>query len=109
MRRFESSLPSHAEPRTRRARGGLSVTIAAVVLAAGHGTRFKSATPKVLHEIAGWPLVRHVYQAVREADCRPIVVVTQAGVDLSTAVGTGACLVEQLAPLKAKLFFMLIF
>ena len=95
MRRFESSLPSHAEPRTRRARDGLSVTIAAVVLAAGHGTRFKSATPKVLHEVAGWPLVRHVYQTVREAGCMPIVVVTQPGVDLSTAVGTGARLVEQ--------------
>ncbi len=34
--------------------------IAVVVLAAGAGTRMKSATPKVLHPLAGWPMVRHV-------------------------------------------------
>ncbi len=31
-----------------------------VVLAAGQGTRMKSATPKVLHEIAGIPMIGHV-------------------------------------------------
>src|SRR5262245_28346588 len=36
--------------------------IAVVVLAAGAGTRMKSALPKVLHPLAGWPLVRHVLQ-----------------------------------------------
>ena len=34
--------------------------IAVVVLAAGAGTRMKSALPKVLHPLAGWPMVRHV-------------------------------------------------
>jgi len=33
---------------------------AVVVLAAGEGTRMRSATPKVLHEIAGLPLIGHV-------------------------------------------------
>ncbi len=34
-----------------------------VVLAAGAGTRMKSSTPKVLHEIAGAPLIDHVIRA----------------------------------------------
>ena len=31
-----------------------------VVLAAGEGTRMKSATPKVLHKVAGRPMLSHV-------------------------------------------------
>jgi len=34
-----------------------------VVLAAGKGTRMKSALPKVLHEAAGFPLIEHVLRA----------------------------------------------
>ena len=34
--------------------------IAVVVLAAGASTRMKSAVPKVLHPLAGWPMLRHV-------------------------------------------------
>src|SRR5665213_1824764 len=41
---------------------------AAIVLAAGEGTRLKSAHPKVLHEIAGRPMVRHVLDAVQPLD-----------------------------------------
>ncbi|MGJ5899083.1 bifunctional UDP-N-acetylglucosamine diphosphorylase/glucosamine-1-phosphate N-acetyltransferase GlmU [Streptomyces niveiscabiei] len=39
---------------------------AVVVLAAGEGTRMKSATPKVLHELCGRTLVGHVLAAARE-------------------------------------------
>ena len=38
---------------------------AAVILAAGEGTRLNSARPKVLHEIAGQPMIRHVIAALR--------------------------------------------
>jgi bifunctional UDP-N-acetylglucosamine pyrophosphorylase / glucosamine-1-phosphate N-acetyltransferase len=38
--------------------------IAVVVLAAGAGTRMKSSLPKVLHPLAGWPMVRHVLETV---------------------------------------------
>jgi bifunctional UDP-N-acetylglucosamine pyrophosphorylase/glucosamine-1-phosphate N-acetyltransferase len=38
---------------------------AAIVLAAGEGRRLKSARPKVLHEIAGQPMIRHVIDALR--------------------------------------------
>ena len=34
--------------------------VAVVILAAGAGTRMKSATPKVLHPLAGLPLIGHV-------------------------------------------------
>src|SRR5687767_4710919 len=39
----------------------------AVVLAAGEGTRMRSARPKVLHQIAGQSLLAHVLCAVRHA------------------------------------------
>ncbi|MBB1255384.1 bifunctional UDP-N-acetylglucosamine diphosphorylase/glucosamine-1-phosphate N-acetyltransferase GlmU [Streptomyces alkaliterrae] len=48
---------------------------AVVVLAAGEGTRMKSATPKVLHEICGLSLVGHVVAASRELDPEHLVVV----------------------------------
>ncbi|MBJ6639024.1 bifunctional UDP-N-acetylglucosamine diphosphorylase/glucosamine-1-phosphate N-acetyltransferase GlmU [Streptomyces sp. DHE7-1] len=48
---------------------------AVVVLAAGEGTRMKSATPKVLHQICGRSLVGHVLAAARELDPANLVVV----------------------------------
>ena len=48
---------------------------AVVVLAAGEGTRMKSKTPKVLHEICGRSLVGHVVSAARELDPEHLVVV----------------------------------
>ncbi|MBJ7533037.1 bifunctional UDP-N-acetylglucosamine diphosphorylase/glucosamine-1-phosphate N-acetyltransferase GlmU [Rhodomicrobium vannielii ATCC 17100] len=39
----------------------------AVVLAAGQGTRMKSALPKVLHPVGGLPLVAHVIKAATDA------------------------------------------
>ncbi|KIE26228.1 bifunctional N-acetylglucosamine-1-phosphate uridyltransferase/glucosamine-1-phosphate acetyltransferase [Streptomyces sp. MUSC 125] len=48
---------------------------AVVVLAAGEGTRMKSATPKVLHQICGRSLVGHVLAAARELDPENLVVV----------------------------------
>ena len=38
--------------------------LACVVLAAGKGTRMKSALPKVLHKLAGKPMISHVLDAV---------------------------------------------
>ena len=35
----------------------------AVVLAAGKGTRMRSSLPKVLHPVAGKPMVQHVLEA----------------------------------------------
>jgi bifunctional UDP-N-acetylglucosamine pyrophosphorylase / glucosamine-1-phosphate N-acetyltransferase len=38
-----------------------------IILAAGEGTRMKSALPKVLHQIAGLPMVAHVVKAAEAA------------------------------------------
>ena len=42
-------------------------TCLAIVLAAGEGTRMRSARPKVLHRIAGQSLLAHVLDAVSKA------------------------------------------
>jgi len=49
--------------------------IAAVILAAGHGTRMRSATPKVLHEIGALPMIGHVIDAARRLDPERMAVV----------------------------------
>src|ERR1700755_689370 len=54
---------------------------AAIVLAAGEGTRMNSARPKVLHELAGRPMIRHVIEAVRPLDPAATVVVLAPGMD----------------------------
>jgi bifunctional UDP-N-acetylglucosamine pyrophosphorylase/glucosamine-1-phosphate N-acetyltransferase len=54
---------------------------AAVILGAGMGTRMKSATPKVMHAVAGLPILGHVIAAAKRAGCSRIVVVTAPGAD----------------------------
>lgn len=50
--------------------------VAAIVLAAGKGTRMKSATHKVLHPVAGRPMILHLLDALGElAPERTVVVV----------------------------------
>ena len=50
--------------------------LTAVILAAGLGTRMKSALPKVLHPIAGRPLLHYAVRAAFEAGVEQAVVVT---------------------------------
>ncbi len=47
----------------------------AIVLAAGEGTRMKSARPKVLHEVAGRSMLGHVLAGVTEAGADQVAVV----------------------------------
>ncbi len=55
------------------------MTVAAVILAAGHGTRMKSTLPKSLHPLAGRPLIEWSLRAVEGlSDLRPVVVVGHA-------------------------------
>jgi bifunctional UDP-N-acetylglucosamine pyrophosphorylase/glucosamine-1-phosphate N-acetyltransferase len=58
---------------------------AVIVLAAGEGTRMKSATPKVLHTIGGRSLVGHVVAACERLDPDHLVVVVGHGRDAVTA------------------------
>lgn len=47
-----------------------------IILAAGEGTRMRSATPKVLHPVGGMPIIGHVARAAREAGSTKIALVT---------------------------------
>ncbi|HEX2193420.1 MAG TPA: bifunctional UDP-N-acetylglucosamine diphosphorylase/glucosamine-1-phosphate N-acetyltransferase GlmU [Candidatus Limnocylindria bacterium] len=59
---------------------------AAIVLAAGHGTRMRSRVPKVLHPLAGRPMLSHVLDALAVAGIEHRVVVTGYGADAVEAV-----------------------
>ena len=77
----------------------MSSRLAAVVMAAGLGTRMKSAVPKHLHALLGRRVVDWVLDAARDAGAEPLVVVASpdtrdAYVDHTVAVqerplGTG--------------------
>jgi bifunctional UDP-N-acetylglucosamine pyrophosphorylase/glucosamine-1-phosphate N-acetyltransferase len=51
--------------------------LAIVILAAGKGTRMKSATPKLLHKLAGVTVVSHVLATARELDAAHVVTVVR--------------------------------
>jgi bifunctional UDP-N-acetylglucosamine pyrophosphorylase/glucosamine-1-phosphate N-acetyltransferase len=53
--------------------------LAAVVLAAGEGTRMKSSVPKVLHPLCGRPMLLYVVGALEQLDLQRIVVVVGHG------------------------------
>ena len=50
------------------------MALSVVILAAGQGTRMKSATPKVLHEISGKPMLFHAIDAAQKVSDDIIVV-----------------------------------
>jgi len=51
----------------------------AIILAAGQGTRMKSARPKVLHELCGRPMIHHVVSAAMAAGAEDVIVVVGHG------------------------------
>lgn len=71
--------------------------LAAVILAAGMGKRMNSDLPKVLHPVAGRPMILHVIAAVRGLSPAHVVVVTgyQAGRVEAACAGTGVDFVRQ--------------
>ncbi len=54
-------------------------SIAAVVLAAGHGRRMRSELPKVLHLVGGRPMVHYPVRAALAVGANPVVVVVGVG------------------------------
>ena len=69
---------------------------AAVVLAAGQGTRMRSRLPKVLHPLAGRSMLDHVLDALRDAGVARSVVVTGHGADaVEAAVASRAATARQ--------------
>ena len=69
---------------------------AAIVLAAGQGTRMRSRIPKVLHPLAGRPMLDHVLDALAEAGVARSIVVTGHGADaVEAAIADRAATVRQ--------------
>ena len=67
-----------------------------VVLAAGKGTRMKSALPKVLHRVGGKHMLQHVLDAAKAAGAKRNIVVTGFGGEtVREAIGGQAEFVTQ--------------
>ena len=74
--RVDRSVQTDARAKPARPEdGAASGALAAIVLAAGQGTRMKSAVPKHLHPLLGRRLVDWVIEAVRPLGADPLVVV----------------------------------
>ena len=75
-------------------------SLQAVILAAGKGTRMKSARAKVLHPVLGVPLLEHVLRTVEGTGAAPIAVVVghQAEAVEATFAGRGLTFVRQDPP-----------
>ena len=69
-----------------------------IVLAAGLGTRMRSATPKVLHVAAGRPLIAHVMGALAALGARPVVVLSSESAAARTLLPDGALVAMQDPP-----------
>jgi len=94
------------------------VALHVVILAAGKGTRMKSSRPKVLHALAGRPVIEHVLRAVDALRADSTVVVIGHGADdvraalaertslqfavQSPQLGTGHALLQAEAALAGK-------
>jgi bifunctional UDP-N-acetylglucosamine pyrophosphorylase/glucosamine-1-phosphate N-acetyltransferase len=72
------------------------VKLAAVILAAGQGTRMKSDLPKVLHPLLGRPLVTYAVETARAlTGDSPVLVVGCGADDVRETIGDAAIFVEQ--------------
>ena len=70
--------------------------IAAVILAAGKGTRMKSSLPKVLHRVGGLPMILWSVESARALGAEPIVLVVGYGADaVRETVGQGVLYAAQ--------------
>lgn len=68
----------------------------AVILAAGKGTRMKSALPKVLHQVGGRPMLAHVLAAATDAGAARSIAVVGFGADqVKEVIGDAAEFVIQ--------------
>ena len=72
-------------------------SLAILILAAGQGTRMKSARPKVLHEIANRPMIGHALAAAQALDPERIVAVIGPGMDsVAQAIAPVQCATQAL-------------
>jgi len=88
--------------------------VTAVILAAGKGTRMKSELPKVMHPLAGLPLIGHVLDKVERLSIKNVLTIAGHGREIVSAyvadrsevvvqdkqLGTGHALMQTLPRLK---------
>lgn len=73
-----------------------SVSFVAVILAAGQGTRMRSARPKVLHPLAGRPLILHLLETVRALKPeRAFVVIAPGMTEVASAVAPVPTVIQE--------------
>ena len=58
------------------------MNLSVIILAAGAGTRMRSSKPKVLHRLAGIPMVEHVYNTSKKLGAKQVQVVYGHGGEL---------------------------
>ncbi|MBL6985708.1 MAG: bifunctional UDP-N-acetylglucosamine diphosphorylase/glucosamine-1-phosphate N-acetyltransferase GlmU [Methylobacter sp.] len=58
--------------------------ITTIILAAGKGTRMRSELPKILHQIANRPLLKHVYDTAKQLENNSVSIVVGHGAELVT-------------------------
>lgn len=74
----------------------LADELVAIILAAGQGKRMRSELPKVLHRVAGRPMIQYVIDLVRGMGFRRVIVVTgHRGQEVRAEIGPVADFVEQ--------------
>jgi bifunctional UDP-N-acetylglucosamine pyrophosphorylase/glucosamine-1-phosphate N-acetyltransferase len=66
-----------------------------VIMAAGHGTRMRSALAKVLHPVCGRPMLEWVVAAARAAGAGRVICVTRPGEGVAERLPEGVEAVEQ--------------
>ncbi len=74
------------------------MNLACLILAAGQGTRMRSSLPKVMHAVAGLPMVKHVVRACEALSPDKIVVVVAPDMtDVREEVSPYSCAVQDVA------------
>ena len=71
------------------------IPFTAIILAAGKGTRMNSALPKVLHPVAGKPMISRVIASCKKAGIN----------DIRVVVGHGSTLVKSVLEAEGVTFF----
>src|SRR3954466_1530953 len=66
-----------------------------LVMAAGHGTRMRSQTPKVLHPVCGRPMLHWTIAAAQDAGAERVVVVVRPGEGVEEALPDGVLAAPQ--------------
>ncbi|MGE4352124.1 MAG: NTP transferase domain-containing protein, partial [Bdellovibrionales bacterium] len=72
------------------------MTLACLILAAGQGTRMRSSKPKVMHAVAGYPMIAHVVHACEMLEASRIVAVIAPGMEeVKACVHPYPCVIQK--------------